>query len=190
MSLRYLLLSVAFLAILSRPVQAQIQDEIICPGTIYMISEDGECGSKVQCSSPFKNVELDNVQNNYPTDSWFETGSTSVYFKGMDNENNTHFCVFKVHVLDKEIPEVTSDFSEIMAFTQFQEKSAQVKWELPQASDNCDIVKTISSHKSGDYFPLGETQVTYWFYDSAGNSTEFSFTVMVKSGESSLAEKE
>jgi hypothetical protein len=180
----------AFMAVVSQSVEAQIQEKIPCPAHLFVSAEEGKCGSKAQFFNPFENVELDNVQNNFTSNSWFEAGSTSVYFKGMDHENNTHFCVFKVNVLDKQIPTVSSDFTEVLAFTEYEKDGTKVIWETPKAQDNCQIVSWISTHESGEFFPIGETPVTYWFYDSAGNCSEFTFTVIVKSGIPSLAEKD
>jgi hypothetical protein len=57
---------------------------------------------------------------------------------------------------------------------------ANVTWTLPQAMDNCagDLV-LVSTHDSGDFFPLGTTVVVYTVYDQGGNSEECSFFVNV-----------
>ena len=53
-------------------------------------------------------------------------------------------------------------------------------WAVPTAEDNCGIQLFVTTHFSGESFPLGTTPVTYTASDLCGNSTDCSFNVTVQ----------
>ena len=54
-------------------------------------------------------------------------------------------------------------------------------WEEPLFSDNSqEDVFIWSSHKPGQYFPIGNTRVTYVATDNSGNNVTCHFEVVVK----------
>ena len=58
-----------------------------------------------------------------------------------------------------------------------------VIFDEPTATDNSGTVTLASrTHTPGDFFPIGNTEVTYVFEDSAGNSASYTFTVNVREG--------
>ena len=57
--------------------------------------------------------------------------------------------------------------------------TASVSWTEPSANDNSGSVSLTSSHDPGDYFPIGDTEVTYTARDPYGNTATQSFTVTV-----------
>ena len=60
-----------------------------------------------------------------------------------------------------------------------------VVFDEPSATDNSGTVILDSrTHSPGDFFPIGNTDVTYVFVDSAGNSASYTFTVNVREGNS------
>jgi len=183
------LLAVILFLLFSSISAAQSDSTIICPSTIHTISDEGKCGSKAEFTNPFEESNLDGVQFNYASDSWFDVGSTSVYYKGVDKLNNTHFCIFKVLVLDEEKPQLISSMRDITLISPTS-AGLPVFWEIPEVTDNCSQTNYISTHDSGEVFPAGETEVTYWFYDSTGNMLEMSFLVHVSVESSFLATKE
>ncbi|MBL4704546.1 MAG: HYR domain-containing protein, partial [Flavobacteriales bacterium] len=63
---------------------------------------------------------------------------------------------------------------------------AQVFWTAPTASDNCPNVTLVSTHNSGDYFPVGLTTVTYTATDANSNTATCSFNVTVNDNEGPL----
>jgi len=54
-----------------------------------------------------------------------------------------------------------------------------VTWAQPTATDNCNIASIVSSHNSGDSFPVGTTTVTYTFTDDGGNSVACTFNITI-----------
>lgn len=187
MCTRFLLLTAIFWLVNSETLRAQNSSEIACPNSIYVIAEAEKCGSEVEFAVPFENTAAQDVQFNHSSGEWFETGTTSIYFKGMDEENNTHFCMFDITVIDQELPVIQEEPKEVLAFAKQNEVETEVFWELPTITDNCEVEGYISTHESGEVFSIGKTPVTYWFYDSSGNCLEFTFTVTVKADSPSLA---
>ena len=53
-------------------------------------------------------------------------------------------------------------------------------WIEPTATDDCGVPTTIRSHRPGESFNVGVTQVTYIFTDSSGNTGLCSFTITGK----------
>ena len=58
--------------------------------------------------------------------------------------------------------------------------TAIATWTEPTATDNSGISPTrLQTHRSGESFTVGQTDVTYIFTDQAGNAATCSFTVTV-----------
>ena len=56
--------------------------------------------------------------------------------------------------------------------------SQSVTWSEPTATDDSGVPPTVmQSHRPGDSFPVGTTEVTYRFTDQAGNVAMCVFTV-------------
>ena len=53
-------------------------------------------------------------------------------------------------------------------------------WQEPTFNDNVGIVSNGSTHNPGDVFPLGNTTVTYYASDAAGNMMNCSFVVVIE----------
>ena len=50
----------------------------------------------------------------------------------------------------------------------------------PTATDNSGVVPTVTgSHRTGDRFPIGTSQVVYTFTDQAGNAVACMFSVTI-----------
>uniref|UniRef100_UPI003F6A262D HYR domain-containing protein n=1 Tax=Nonlabens sp. TaxID=1888209 RepID=UPI003F6A262D len=60
---------------------------------------------------------------------------------------------------------------------------AVVTWTLPTASDNCDVDTFVSTHNSGDVFPVGTTTVVYTATDIYNNVSTTQFDVVVTDNE-------
>ncbi len=55
-----------------------------------------------------------------------------------------------------------------------------ITWVEPRATDNSGDTPSVDrSHRPGDTFPVGTTQVVYRFTDKAGNNAECTFTLTV-----------
>ena len=68
----------------------------------------------------------------------------------------------------------------ISARIPFGTTSFVVGWSEPIATDNSGLSPTVTqSHRPGDVFSIGTTQVLYTFTDGAGNEAVCSFTVEI-----------
>ena len=60
-------------------------------------------------------------------------------------------------------------------------RSETVHWVEPSAQDNVGTQRLLfQSHKPGDTFSEGKTQVTYYFEDSTGNRANCSFAITIE----------
>ncbi|MFK7756825.1 MAG: HYR domain-containing protein [Flavobacteriales bacterium] len=165
-----------------------LQERIQCPATIKATTQLNKCGSKVKYVDPFQKItdeEIVSLQCNSSPGTYFETGENTVYYKATDKLNNSYFCIFKVQVVDQQKPFFTS-FPSDLSKEAIDKDGTRVFWERPSADDNCGEVHVISSHKSGDFFPVGKTLVTYWVHDTEGNYITKSFKVTVSDDSLSL----
>ncbi len=154
---------------------------MVCPGNITAVTELGDCGAQVNYTSPFSEIaegELRQVQHNYSPKDRFDVGETTVYYKAADQQSNSYFCLFRVKVNDQEKPEFIN-FPEDVEVESPSTSGTIVKWTAPEAEDNCGELNVFSDYESGDVFPVGETEVTYWVTDLAGNVTTQKFLVKV-----------
>ena len=61
-----------------------------------------------------------------------------------------------------------------------------VSWQEPTATDDCGIVRLQSrSHAPGDFFPTGQTRVTYTFVDGSSNTVTCGFNIRIDEGKRS-----
>ena len=55
-----------------------------------------------------------------------------------------------------------------------------VRWDEPIVSDNSgNVILIFQSHRSGNFFPTGFTEVVYRYRDPAANTVECSFVVRI-----------
>ena len=57
--------------------------------------------------------------------------------------------------------------------------SRVVIWEPPTAQDDSGTVNVFDTHRPGDSFPVGVTQVFYIFTDESGNRAMCTFTITI-----------
>lgn len=113
----------------------------------------------------------------------FNVGFTTVVYELRDSAGNTASCSFIVTVEDQQAPTFACPPSITVNTDAMACEATNVMWTEPTPTDNCDMtganVSLVSSHNSGDDFPLGITTVSYRATDNAGNSANCSFTVTV-----------
>ena len=62
----------------------------------------------------------------------------------------------------------------------FGDTTLQISWVEPRAIDNSGVTpRKIQSHQPGESFPAGTTQISYTFFDDAGNSAACTFSITV-----------
>ena len=81
--------------------------------------------------------------------------------------------------VDSELPQVTCP-DDIRENIPLGSGGTTIRWSEPQVSDNSGNVLLIyQSHRSGNFFPTGFTEVTYRYRDPAENVVECTFYVRI-----------
>jgi len=154
-----------------------------CPKTIMADADQGQCSTTVTWTPPTATdnqpgVSIVQTQGPAPGSS-FPVGTTHIQYTATDVSNNTATCDFDVTVVDNQDPVISDCPGNISLGTEAPNCSAVATWTAPTASDNCAIQTFVSTHNSGDTFPLGMTIVTYTATDVHGRMATCSFTVTV-----------
>jgi gliding motility-associated-like protein len=152
---------------------------------IEVDTDQGICGAVVTFSDP---TATDNCEGTVVTlnegsmasGSEFPVGTTTVTYTATDAAGNTTSISFDVIVVDNEDP--TIECPESITVTNIEGQNyAIVTYTEITATDNCGVtVERTSGFASGEQFPVGTTVVTHVATDASGNTTECSFTVLVK----------
>ncbi|HEY5747281.1 MAG TPA: HYR domain-containing protein [Chryseolinea sp.] len=150
------------------------------PGTIT-VAADQTCSAKVDWTTPVftDNCQLASVTSTHLSGSIFRLGTTDVTYTAKDKVGNTTNLKFSVVVEDVSGPETTSCPNTIMV-TAVSDCKARATWRPPVFTDACSKVAVTSTHKPGNEFPIGATDVTYTATDNADNITTCTFQVIVK----------
>ena len=152
-----------------------------CPSDITVNNDFNMCGASVTWIVP---VASDNCPGVTLTASHlpgtvFPVGTTTVTYVATDAGGNTDTCTFTVTVNDVQVPVISVCPSNITTPAAPGLCEAVVLWNTPSVFDNCPGATLVSSHNSGDIFPVGSTTVTYTATDAAGNVATCNFVVTV-----------
>ncbi|HLP93001.1 MAG TPA: HYR domain-containing protein, partial [Saprospiraceae bacterium] len=158
------------------------------PGFCYAIVQDAShdatasdnCPSSITLFHNFYN----SLNNSTLTNGQFYLGSTSVQWTAVDGYGNYQYCNQLIVVQDQEAPVILDCPQNIVTPNSGNQCGANVYWPYPGAIDNCGIANFNSTHSPGAFFPVGETQVTYFATDYYGNQNTCSFQVTVVDQES------
>ncbi len=155
------------------------------PDNIFMENEAGQCGAFATWTEPTAadNCGVTTIESTYQPGSFFLVGETTVAYTAVDAAGNETTASFTVTVEDTEAPIISVMPNDITAGNDPGQCGAVVTWTIPTASDNCSVTSLQSTHQPGEFFPLGETTVTYTAADAAGNETTASFAVTVEDTE-------
>jgi hypothetical protein len=118
----------------------------------------------------------------------FPVGATTVSINVRDAKGNGNDCIFGVNVVrvnstatcptgDVTVP-VFSNCPQNQTLSTIN-GGAAAAWNEPSVSDNCFPISVRSSAKSGSFFPVGSTTVTYTATDSRNNVGTCSFNIVV-----------
>ena len=90
-------------------------------------------------------------------------------------------CSFQTVAEEDTVPPIINGCPDpISVMIPFEMTSMSITWTEPTANDNSGMTPTLTqSHKPGDMFSIGTTQVTYTFTDMTGNQAQCSFTVTI-----------
>lgn len=158
-----------------------------CPAGISVSTNPGECGADVMIIPPIpvdacnEVLTLTNDFNNTNLASGFyPIGTTIVTWSARDICGNvTADCSHSVTVIDEERPTIVCNAMDTTLQASRGALGATLNFPLPVGMDNCSA-ELVGSHQSGDFFPCGETIVTFNAVDPEGNLSETcQFTVTV-----------
>jgi hypothetical protein len=146
--------------------------------TVFTANDSGQCGAVVVWAAPIitDNCPGFTVTQDHNSGDFFPTGITTVTYTATDGTNTTT-GTFSVTVTDAEAPSI-SPLSNVSVSNDAGQCGATVTWTAPTITDNCSGVTFTQTHNSGDFFPIGNTTVSYTATDGI-NSTTSSFTVTV-----------
>ena len=152
-----------------------------CPADITVSTDPGQCSAAVNWTvpTPIDNCGAGITSISHTPGDIFPVGTTTVSYTATDITGAQVSCSFNVTVVDTEIPTVTCP-EDIIATSAPGQCGRNVNWSLPALDDNCDVTDISISHQPGDFFPVGDTPVTYTLTDAAGNTTECGFIVTVR----------
>mgnify|MGYP001437543188 CR=1 FL=1 len=111
--------------------------------------------------------------NNAP--EMFSLGTSIIIWTAVDNSGNSSFATQEVNVVDTTPPIISSISDKIVeAVSPYQNI---VKLEVPDADDILGVISVTSD--APEFFPLGETIVTWTSTDVAGNTASMEQKVLV-----------
>ncbi|WP_438968822.1 HYR domain-containing protein, partial [Nonlabens sp.] len=155
------------------------------PADISVNNDLGICGAAVTWTAPTAtdNCDVDTLVSNHNSGDEFPVGTTTVVYTATDIYNNVSTTQFDVVVTDDELPVIAGTPADISVNNDLGICGAVVTWTLPTASDNCDVDTLVSTHNSGDVFPVGTTTVVYTATDIHNNVSTTQFDVVVTDNE-------
>jgi len=155
------------------------------PSDITVNNDHGDCGAHVSWDEPTAsdNCEVESFDSDEDSGDFFDVGTTTVTYTAVDIHGNSSSASFTVTVIDNEDPTIEDMPADIAANNDHGECGAIIDWDEPSADDNCDIDTFTSDAHSGDFFPVGSTDVTYTAVDIHGNESSMTFTVTITDNE-------
>ncbi len=159
-----------------------------CPtGVLFTTAEPGLCGANVSYSPPVAtdfcgavSVVLTSGQG---PGSFFDVGTHEEIYTATDLSGNESTCTINIEVTDDELPILTCPAD--IALTDIATCGQVVVYDAPLATDNCaaGVPVLTGGLQSGDFFPLGNTLVTWSVDDASGNENTCSFNVLLSESE-------
>jgi gliding motility-associated-like protein len=118
------------------------------------------------------------VTSSHSSGDTFPIGKTPVTYNAKDQAGNLTSFVFNVIVESPHLPAISGCPAD-MTFETGENGEVTVTWSEPTASVGCGSVTLSASHRPGQIFTIGTTQVTYTATDNAGNQSICTFNVTV-----------
>ncbi|MFO7873168.1 MAG: HYR domain-containing protein, partial [Bacteroidales bacterium] len=143
-------------------------------------NDPGECGASVEWEPPpvEDNCGVESITGSHQPGDHFPVGETDVLYTATDVHGNTSHSGFRITVIDVEPPEIDPQ-DDIVEEIEAGIEGAIITWDEPQITDNCGVESVTSNFASGDFFPTGETEVTYIATDIHGNESISTFNISV-----------
>ncbi|XP_072013269.1 uncharacterized protein [Amphiura filiformis] len=113
--------------------------------------------------------------------SFFQVDETEVCYTFADGSGNTVDCCFFVRIVEvDEVPPVPSCPRDITRTIDINLGGTQVTFQDATATDNSGTAILVTqTHRSGQFFIVGTTDVTYTFRDPSNNQESCTFTITV-----------
>lgn len=155
------------------------------PANITVSNDAGVCGANVSwvAATAADNCAGATIASSHASGQLFSIGTTTVTYTATDAAGNMTTASFTVTVNDTEKPVINGLPANFTVSNDAGVCGATINWVAVTVSDNCAGSTIVSSHVSGQQFPIGTTTVTYTATDAAGNVTTASFTVTVNDTE-------
>lgn len=152
-----------------------------CPVDLIAYST-ADCSQIISWTPPSvsDNCNLASFEATHSPGTTFSTGITTVTYTATDGNGNISTCSFNISVIDSIAPTMTGCPGDITSNADPSLCQAQVHWAAPIAIGKCDDPIINGTHKPGDIFPIGETQVKYVAKSKNGSSSVCKFKVIVK----------
>ena len=173
-----------FICRINNIVVADVDQPVIsdCPADILTTNDPGNCSAVVTWTAPTAddNCAVDSFISSADPGDVFPVGTSLVEYAAADSAGNSSTCSFNVIVVDGEDPSITCP-PDINANVDYATNTAVVVYTPPEGTDNCTGAVTVQTAglPSGAAFPTGTTVNTFTVMDTAGNSAECSFNVVV-----------
>lgn len=157
-----------------------------CPTNIVQDNDPDSCGALVTYTTP---IASDNCfgytvtlnSGSIPSGGFFPIGNTPVVWQVLDASGNATLCSFTVTINDNQIPTISCP-PDIVQSNDSAVCGAVCVFTNPVISDNCaSTLNKIDTTglDSGDFFPLGTTELIYSVNDPNGNSDTCSFLIVI-----------
>ena len=158
-----------------------IDPTIVCPAsfTAYGAADSTLTSVSWTAATGSDNCSIDTVYSDVQIGTYFPLGATIVTYVAIDGSGNTDTCSFTITVVDTVSPVITNCPGDITQNNDLDSCGAVVNWTAPTYYDNSGHYTVSASHASGDYFPVGTTDVTITVADSSGNTSVCTFDVTV-----------
>ncbi len=152
---------------------------------VTLPTELGLCGATHGWTIPTltDNCGIVSSSASHEPGTFFPKGITTVSYSVTDTAGHTTSASFDVTVTDQELPQIIAAPADIVLDSDPGVCGAIHTWLPLEATDNCEISSLISSHASGDEFPIGLSTVSITAQDGSGNTASDSFTVTVVDSE-------
>jgi Ricin-type beta-trefoil lectin domain-like/HYR domain/Secretion system C-terminal sorting domain len=151
-----------------------------CPSNVSVNTSDST--AKATWNEPFAtdNCGTPTIVGSHVSGSRFKVGQTTVNFTATDAKGNATVCSFKITVnnpcfSDTIKPVFTKCPDNIVL--NGSDSCKEARWNAPSATDNCGTATVTASHRSGDCFKTGVTNVVYTAKDAKNNTATCSFKV-------------
>ncbi|MHC4935791.1 MAG: HYR domain-containing protein, partial [Planctomycetota bacterium] len=155
------------------------------PADILLEADLGLCTTAAFWATPSAadNCGIAELVATHSSGDTFALGITTVQYTTTDLAGNSTQASFTVTVIDTQSPQLIDVPSDMIMPNQAGQCGKPVSWAAPSAVDNCAIGSLTSDHQPGEFFPVGDTTVTYTAVDPSGNSSQASFTITIEDTE-------